>query len=44
MKQHGTYDVKEHKGETMEMKSKLYLRPILLVNYMRQENLFVYIE
>ena len=29
---------------TMEMKSKLYLRIILLINYMMEENLFVYVE
>ena len=28
----------------MEMKSKLYLRIILLINYMMEENLFVYVE
>ena len=28
----------------MEMKSKLYLRIILLINYMMEENLFVYLE
>ena len=28
----------------MEMKSKLYLRIILLINYMIEENLFVYVE
>ena len=27
-----------------EMKSKLYLRIILLINYMMEENLFVYVE
>ena len=28
----------------MEMKSKLFLRIILLINYMMEENLFVYVE
>ena len=28
----------------MEMESKLYLRSILLINYMMEENLFVYVE
>ena len=28
----------------MEMKSKLYLRIILLINYMMEENLFVHVE
>ena len=28
----------------MEMKSKLYLRIVLLINYMMEENLFVYVE
>ena len=28
----------------MEMKSKLYLRIILLISYMMKENLFVYVE
>ena len=32
------------KGGTIEMKSKLYLRNILLINYMIEENLFVYVE
>ena len=35
---------REHKDDVMEMNSKLYLRTILLINYMRQENLFVYVE
>ena len=35
---------RQHKGDTMEMKSKLYLRTIMLINYTRQENLFVYVE
>ena len=29
---------------TMETKTKLYLRIILLINYMTEENLFVYVE
>ena len=28
----------------MEMTSRLYLRIILLINYMMEENLFVYVE
>ena len=28
----------------MEMESKLYLRIILLINYMMEKNLFVYVE
>ena len=28
----------------IEMKSKLYLRIILLIHYMMEENLFVYVE
>ena len=32
-----------HDG-VMEMKSKLYLRIILLINYIMEENLFVYVE
>ena len=28
----------------IEMKSKLYLQIILLINYMTEENLFVYVE
>ena len=35
---------REHKDDTMEMNSKLYLQTILLINYMRQENLFVHVE
>ena len=35
---------KQVKGDTMEMKSKLCLRTILLINYMMEENLFVYVE
>ena len=30
----------QHEDETMKMKSKLYLRIILLVNYMMEKNLF----
>ena len=29
------------RGDTIEMKGKLYLRTILLINYMMEENLFV---
>ena len=48
-KQHGTHDVevKTTQGRydgAMEMKRKLYLRIILLINYMIEENLFVYVE
>ena len=32
-----------HDG-VMEMKSKLYLRIILLINYIMEENLFVYVD
>ena len=32
-----------HDG-AMEAKSKLYLRIILLINYIMEENLFVYVE
>ena len=32
-----------HDG-VMKMKSKLYLRIILLINYIMEENLFVYVE
>ena len=35
---------RQHKPNTMQMKSKLYLRIILLINYMMEENLFVYVE
>ena len=35
---------RQHKGDTMEMKSKLYLRFILLIDYMMEENLFVNVE
>ena len=34
----------KHKDYTMEMKSNLYLRIILLLNYIMEENLFVYVE
>ena len=34
----------QHKGDTMEMKSELCLRTVLLINYLMEENLFVYIE
>ena len=34
----GQYD------RAIEMKSKLYLQIILLINYMTEENLFVYVE
>ena len=30
--------------DTMEMKSKLYLRIMLIINYIMEENLFVYVE
>ena len=35
---------RQHKGDTMEMKSKLYLRFILLIDYMMEENLFLNVE
>ena len=46
MEQHSTHDIKVtvNKGDTMEMKSKLDLGTILLINYMIEENLFVYAE
>ena len=31
----------QHQDDTMEMKSELDLRNILLINYMMEENLFV---
>ena len=34
----------QHKSDTMEMKSKLYLRIILLINYMMEQNLLVNVE
>ena len=34
----------QQKDDTMQMNSKLYLQIILLINYMMDENLFVYIE
>ena len=30
---------RQHKGDTMEIKSKLYLRIMLLINYMMEKNL-----
>ena len=47
MKQHGMQDVKaadKHQGNTMQMKIKLYSRIILLINYIKDENLFVNVE
>ena len=41
-KQYQSY--RQHKNNTMAMKSKLYLQIILLINYMIDENLFVYVE
>ena len=35
---------RQHKGYTMDMMTKLYLRIILLINYMMKENLFVNVE
>ena len=35
---------RQQKCDTMEMKGKLYLRTILLINYMMQETLFGYVE
>ena len=34
----------QHKDDTIEMKSKLDLRIILLINYMMEDNMFVYVE
>ena len=42
MKQHRMHDVKA--TDTMQMKIKLYLRIILLINYIMEENLFVNVE
>ena len=35
---------RQRKGDAIEMKGKLYLRIILLINNMREENLCVYVE
>ena len=35
---------RQHNGNTMEMKSKLYLQIILLINYIMEENLSVNVE
>ena len=35
---------RQHQGDTLKMKSKLYLRIILLINYIMEENLFVNVE
>ena len=35
---------RQHKGNTMQIKSKLYLRIILLINYITEENLFIIAE
>ena len=35
---------RQHQGDTMQMKIKLYLRIILLINYIMEENLFVSVE
>ena len=35
---------RQRKDDTTEKKSKLYLRIILLINYMMEKNLFVYVE
>ena len=40
----GYQSYRQHKGDTMEMKSKLYLPIILLINYMMKENLFANVE
>ena len=34
---------RQNKDDTMEVKSKLYLRITLLINYMMEENLFLYV-
>ena len=52
MMQHHTHDAEVTENTraiwlsdgAMEMKSKLHLRIILLINYMMEENLFVYVE
>ena len=31
---------RQHKGDTMEMKSKLYLQIVSVINYIMEENLF----
>ena len=31
---------KQHEGDAMEIKSNLYLRITLIINYMMEENLF----
>ena len=40
----GYQSYRQHKGDTMKMKSKLYLRIILLINYTMEENLFANVE
>ena len=35
---------RQHKGDTIEIKSQLYLQIILLINYMMEENLFLNAE
>ena len=35
---------RQHKGDTMQIKSKLYLRIIMLINYITEENLFIIAE
>ena len=47
MKQHAIYDINvsdNTRVDTLEMKSKLYLQIILLINYMMEENLFLNVE
>ena len=34
---------RQRKGDTMEMKSELYLRIILFIDYIIEENLFAYV-
>ena len=36
--------LQQHKGDTMKMKSKLYLRITLLINYIMEVNLFDNVE
>ena len=47
MKQHSIHDItvtNAHKDDTVELKRKLHLRMTLLINYMMEENLFVYVK
>ena len=47
MKQHALNNInvsEKTRADTLEMKSKLYLQIILLINYMMEENLFLDVE